>query len=129
MNKPVFVPNVPKVYIEEEGKRIEVENVIGIYPELKLIEILPNFRKESLYILRGRYYLLEPFEVFIVFEDKEFSFLGSVDINYNEYNVPEEEDYYNPAEIEESSSNTYITTNMYIHLYPKESDLNGNNES
>lgn len=110
MIKPVFVPNIPKVYIEEEGKRIEVENVTGIYPEEKRIDILPNFREESNYILRGRVYLLEPFEVFISFENKEISFLGCVDLLQTEGFSP---DYsrFGPA---------FGPLEMCIYLYPKE---------
>lgn len=125
MIKPVFVP---KVYIEEQGRRVEVENVVGIYPELKLIDILPDFRKESHYILRGRVYSLKPFEVFVVFEDKEISFLGSVDIKDYGYESSEEDCYYDPAEIFPSSGHSFGGTEMYISLYSKESDLNGNNE-
>lgn len=122
MIEPV-TQNIIKVYIEEEGRKIEVENVVGFYPELKLIDIIPDFRKASHDILRGRVYSLKPFEVFIVFEGKEISFLGSVDIKTSIYEQSEEDCYYDPAEIFPSSCHSFGETEMYINLYPKESDL------
>ena len=74
MIKPFFVP---KVYIEEEGRRIEVENVVNIEPEL--ITIYPDYELESHHILYNRLFSLKPFEVFIVLKDKEFTMLGYVD--------------------------------------------------
>ena len=121
MIKPV-TQNVIKVYIEEKGRKIEVENVVGFYPELKLIDIIPDFRKESHSILRERVYSLKPFEVFIVFEGKEISFLGSVDIKVSIYESSGEDCYYDPAEIFPSSSHSFAETEMYINLYQKESE-------
>jgi len=118
MIKPV-TQNIIKVYIEEKGRRIEVENVVGFYPELKIIDILPDFRKESHCILNNRLYSLKPFEVFIVFEGKEISFLGSVDIKNYGYESSEENYYYDPAEIFPSYGHSFGETEMYIRLYPK----------
>lgn len=105
-------PDRPKVYIEEEGRKIEVDNVIGFYPELKLIEILPN-SNESYFILQERVYLIKPFDVFISFEGKEISFLGSVDIKHYEY--ASYEDVWDYSE-ESSSSPGFVEENMYIKL-------------
>jgi hypothetical protein len=57
--------------------------------------------------------------VFIVFGDKEFSMLGYTD----------EEQTYGFSPDFTSFSPVFGPLEMYIRLYQKESDLNGNNES
>lgn len=102
---PVFMP---KVYIEKEGRRIEVKNIINMNSEI--IDILPNFEDESNVVLNDRMLILEAFDVFIVFGDKEYSMLGSVD---NEQTLG-----YGPDLI--TLSPAFGEFHMYIHLKPKE---------
>lgn len=113
MIKPVFVP---KAYIEEKGRRVEIEDIILI--NSKLITVYFNSDNESHRILDKRIYELKPFEVFIVFGDKEFSMLGRVNLEQTEGFSPDFSSF-GPA---------FGPLEMHINLTPKESDLNGNNE-